>query len=180
MTTPHDESGTTLPAASAAALRQLVDTELSMPSRLGYVALLLAAMTMTGVVATLWATERGLPLRVHIAFGLMTAIGASWVVFAIWVLRHRRILLARHRIVSGRMAVTFTSIFVVAMLVLGYTTGRSEPYRAAAVGLVMLGGAVGVLVAAHRSHARLSERRDALARQMGSDALARQRKGGQR
>ena len=99
-----------------------------MPSRLGYVALLLAALTMTGVVGTLWATEPSLPLRVHVAFGVMVAIGSSWVVFALWVLTHRRILLARHQIVAGRMAVTFTSALHARLARVGYRdrTARSR------------------------------------------------------
>lgn len=166
MTTRHDSAPQTLPAASAAALHRLIDAELSLPARLGYVALLLAALTMTGVVATLWATEPGLPLRAHLGFALMVVIGSSWIVFAIWVLTHRRVLLARHRIVAGRMAVTFTSAFALTMLALGYTTGWSEPYKAAAVGLLMLSAAIVVLVRAHRSFARLAERRDMLEREL--------------
>ncbi len=167
MTTPYDVSSSTLPPASVAALKQLVDAELSMPSRLGYVALLLAAMTMTGVVGTLWATEPSLPLRVHVAFGVMLAIGASWVVFALWVLTHRRILLARHQIVAGRMAVTFTSVFMLGSLAVGYATGRPEAYKAAAVGVLMLGLAVVTLVRAHRAFGRLVSRRNVLERELG-------------
>jgi len=164
MTTTHNASR---PSTSAASLHRLVDAELSMPSRLGYVGLLLAALTMTGVVGTLWATEPALPMRTHVAFGLMVAIGSSWIVFALWVLTHRRILFARHNIVAGRMAVTFTSVFLLGSLLMGYATGRSEAYKAAAVGLLMLGLAVVVLVRAHREFARLAARRDALERELG-------------
>jgi hypothetical protein len=167
MTTTHDASQ---PSASAAALRQLVDAELSVLSRVGYVALLLAALTMTAVVGTLWATEPTLPMRAHVGFGLMVAIGSSWIVFALWVLTHRRILLARHHIVAGRMAVTFTSVFLLGSVAMGFATGRSEAYKAAAVGLVMLGVAVAVLVRAHREFARLVSRRDTLERELGKGA----------
>ena len=170
MTTPYDASSSTMPPASAAALKQLVDAELSMPSRLGYVALLLAALTMTGVVGTLWATEPSLPLRAQVAFGVMVAIGSSWVVFALWVLTHRRILLARHQIVAGRMAVTFTSVFMLGSLAVGYATGRPEAYKAAAVGVLMLGLAIVVLVRAHRAFGRLVSRRDVLERELGRSA----------
>lgn len=170
MTTTENAPRSAIPAASAASLHRLVDAELSMPSRLGYVALLLAALTMTAVVGTLWATEPSLPPRAHVGFGLMVAIGSSWIVFAIWVLTHRRILFARHQIVAGRMAVTFTAVFLAGTLVMGYTTGRSEAYKAAAVGVLMLGMAVVVLVRAHRSFARLASRRDALERELGKGA----------
>ena len=64
------------------------------------------------------------------------------------------------------MAVTFTSFFVLAALALGATTGGFGPYKAAAVGIVMLAAAVVVLVNAHRSFDRLTARRDALRREI--------------
>jgi hypothetical protein len=155
---------------SAAALRHLADAELSLRSRLGYVALLLSSLTMTGVVAALWLTEPALPLRTHMGFAVMSAIGLSWVVFALWVLTHRRVLLARHRIVAGRMAVTFSLVFVIGALAVGYATGAAAAFAAAAVGVVMLTAAVVLLVRAHRTFARLAERRRALERELGRDS----------
>ncbi len=125
MTTRSQTSPPALPAESAAALQRLLDTELSLPSRLGYVALLLAALTMTGVITALWATEPVLPQRAHVGFALMVAIGSSWIIFAVWALTHRRILFARHQIVAGRMAVTFTTVFLLG------TLGRGLQHRAA-------------------------------------------------
>src|SRR6266542_6921921 len=100
------------PPTPAAAIQRLADVELSLRSRLGYVALLLAALMMTGVVGALWLTEPALPLRTQIGFALMVVIGLSWVAFALRVLTSRRMLLARHRIVAGRMAVAFTALFL--------------------------------------------------------------------
>jgi predicted signal transduction protein with EAL and GGDEF domain len=170
MTTRSQTSPSALPAESAAALQRLLDSELSLPSRLGYVALLLVALTMTAVIAALWATEPVLPLRTHIGFALMVAIGLSWIIFAVWVLTHRRILFARHQIVAGRMAVTFTTVFLLGTLVVGYSTGRPEAYKATAVGMVLVGLAVVVLVRAKRTFAHLITRRDALARELGRSA----------
>lgn len=48
-----------------------------------------------------------------------------------------------------------------------YAGARPGAYKAAAVGLLMLAAALGLLVHAQRSFARLSERRDALERQLG-------------
>jgi membrane associated rhomboid family serine protease len=166
MTTRSHTSPPVLPPESAAALQRLVDTELSLPSRLGHVALLLVALTMTTVITALWTTEPTLPLGTHIGFALMVAIGSSWAIFAIWVLTHRRILFARHQIVAGRMAVTFTTVFLLGTLVVGYSTGRPEAYKATAVGVLLLGVAVVVLVRAERAFARLVSRRDALAREL--------------
>jgi hypothetical protein len=150
-----------------AALQRLADTELSLRSRLGYVALLLAALMMTGIIGALWLTEPALPPRTQLAFAVMIAIGSSWVAFALWVLTHRRVLLAPHRIVAGRMAVTFTALFVLGSLAVGYQTGGPAAYAAAAMGLVMLAGAATMLILAHRRFHRLTERRTALEREVG-------------
>jgi hypothetical protein len=157
------------PSMPTAALRHLADVELSLRSRLGYVALLLAALSMTIVVAALWLTEPSLPLRTQLAFAVMTVIGAGWVLLAVWVLTHRRRLLARHGIVAGRMAVTFTSVFVLGALAVGFATGLAAPFFAATLGMVMLVGAVTVLIRAHRTFAHLTERRQTLERELGKD-----------
>lgn len=146
-------------------LQHLAATELSLPSRLGHVALLLASLTMTCVVTALWLTEPALPARTQIAFAVMIVISVSWVVFAAWVLSHRRPLFARDSVIAGRMAVTFTTAFVAGALTVGVTTGGSAPYLAAALGMLMLGAAVAMLRWAHRQCARLTARREVLERE---------------
>jgi hypothetical protein len=151
-------------------LRRLADAELSLPPRLGYLALLLLALSMTALVTALWVTEPALPARVQVAFATMILIGISWVTFASWVLTHRRTLLARHGVVAGWMAVVFTSVFLFGALGVGVTKGGSAPYAAAAMGGVLLAGAIAMLVRARREFARLTERRDALQRDLGGSA----------
>jgi hypothetical protein len=160
-TPPH------LPPGSTDAARGLVDTELSLRPRLGHVALLLAASMMSTVIMALWLTEPALPMRTQLGFAAMTGIGLSWTAFALWALTHRRPLFARHAIVAGRMAVTFTSVFVLGALAVARATGGPAPYAAAAVGTVMAGCAIALLRRAHRTSARLVERRDVLARELG-------------
>ena len=98
---------------------------------------------------------------------LMVVIGLSWVAFALRVLTRRRVLLARHRVVAGRLAVTFTALFALGALAVGYQTGRAAPYGAAAAGFVLLAAAVAILVQANRTFARLTERRRTLERELG-------------
>jgi hypothetical protein len=148
-----------------ARVQHLAAAELSLPSRLGYVGLLLAALTMTCIVSALWVTEPALPRRAQIAFAVMIVIGVSWVVFAVWVLTQRRVLFARDTIVAGRMAVTFTAVFVIGALAVA--RGRPAAYLAAMLGMVMLGAAVAMLTRAHRKFARLTQRREALERELG-------------
>ena len=146
-------------AASTAAAHHLVDAELSGASRFGYLTLLLTSLAMSAVTGALWLTEPALPARTSIALVIMTAIGMSWVAFAIWVLTRRRVLFARHSIVAGRMAVTFTSVFVAGAAAIGVTDGGRAAFAAAGFGVVMLAGAVVILRRAHRAFDRLELRR---------------------
>ena len=154
----------TPPATLADDLRQLTALELSLPSRLRYVALLLAASTMSAIVTALLVTETGLPMRTSLALGVLALMGLSWMTFAAWVLMRKRVLLAGHRIVAGRLAVVFTCVFVVGALGLGFMRAAATPFAAAALGAVMLSVAVTMLVRAKRQFARLSQRRDELQR----------------
>lgn len=154
------------PAASVASAHALVDAELSTTARFGHGALLLFATAMTIAIGSLWATEPSLPLRTHVAFGVMVLIGLSWAAYATWVLTTRRVLLGRHRVVAGRMAVTFTSTFIAGSLLVAVTTGHPAGYAAAGLGAGMLAVAAWLLVRARRQMVRLVARRAEIQRTM--------------
>lgn len=164
--TPMDES---FVPRSPDELRALVEDELSLVARVGYVGLLLLSLMMTAGLGSLWVTEPALPFRAHLAFGAMVLIGASWAVFAMWVLTRRRVLLASHHVIAGRMSVVFTSVFLTGCLIMVAMTGGAASYVVSAVAAVMLGCAVAVLLRARRLHARLSHRRQALERELAGD-----------
>jgi hypothetical protein len=151
---------------SPASIERLLDAELSLPSRLGHVLLLLVSLTMAGALGSLWITEPGLPLRTHVGFAVMTAIGLSWAAFSLWVLTHRRTMLVRHEIIAGRMAVTFTAFFAAGAIAMAVTTGGPAFYAGSVVAGVMMAAAAAVLVRARRRFARLVERRAVLERQL--------------
>jgi hypothetical protein len=169
MTSTREPSLVSEPA-SRAAVHRLANAELSMPSRLGHVVLLIAAAMMTTVVGSLWITEPALPVRTQVGFTVMVLIGLSWVAFALWVLSRRRPLFARHRIIAGRMAVVFTSLFVIGAVAVAYTRGGRAAYAAGGVGMVMLAAAVVLLVRAERMFLRLTERREDLERELGKSS----------
>lgn len=123
---------------SLEAVRALARNELSFKARVGYVALLLAAGAMSVVIISLWSTEPVLPSRTQLAFGLMTVIGVSWVALASWALAARRPLFARDRVIAGRMAVAFTSLFVVGTGIAVAGDGGAAALAALGTGLVML------------------------------------------
>lgn len=160
----------TPPAALADDLRRLTALELSLPSRLRYVTLLLAASVMSAIVLALLITEPALATRTSVALGVLAAIGVSWMIFAAWVLTCKRVLLGSHRIVAGRLAVVFSAVFVVGALSVGLTTSSASPFAAAAMGVVMLALALTMLARAKQKFAQLSKRRDELQRLLGREA----------
>ena len=153
---------------SIAAARRLADAQLSVRSRVGHVALLLVAMIMTVVIGSLWLTEPSLPLRTRLAFAVLVTIGMLWTAYAVWVLGNRQVLFARHRIIAGWMAVSFTGIFLLGAFAAALQTGASAAYAASATGIAMLTGAIVILMRAQRAVAKLSARRAALERERSS------------
>jgi hypothetical protein len=156
---------TEFPPLTPDTLRHLLDAELSLKARLAHVALLIAAGLGTAALLSLWLTEPGLPARTHAAFVVLVAMNVSWSLYALRVLTRRRVLFARHRIIAGRMAVTFTSVFLAGAIAMGVTTGAAAAVLAAGLGVVMLAAAVALLARAHRAHARLTTRRLELERE---------------
>jgi len=155
------------PRSLDAKLRHLTTQALSTRSRYGHVALLLTALMMSVLLGALLATEPALPDRTQVALAVMLGIGASWVAYATWVLRHRRPLLANHRVVAGWMAVIFTALFFAGASAMALTVGGPVFQAAAAMGAAMLAVAVTVLIRACRNRARLQARRRELERQLG-------------
>lgn len=160
----------THPSTAPMDLRPLLDKELSRPSRLGHVLLLLASSAMTVVVTSLWWSEPELPARTEVAFAVMTLIGLSWAAFAGWVLTTRRPLLGQDGVLAGRMAVVFTTTFVAGALMVGYMDGGTAPYAAAVMGLALLAAAIALLIRAQRRVVRLAARRETLERDLGKRA----------
>jgi hypothetical protein len=147
---------------SLESIRAMAHGQLSVKSRVGYVALLLAATGMSVVIVSLWLTEPVLPARTQLAFALMTAIGLSWVALASWVLSARRPLFARDRVIAGRMAVGFTALFTIGAGVAAAISGSVAAFGALATGVVMAGFAVGAWRAARRRFDELAARRSQL------------------
>ena len=148
-----------------AGLENLARTELSLRARLGHVLLALAASTMTIVVVSLWVTEPVLPPRTRTAFALLTVIGLAWVAYSVWVLNARRVMLARQRVVAGRLAVAFTFTFAAGCVLLASTMDVAAAWPALALrSLVLLAVALVVWRRAAAAHATLLIRRETLER----------------
>ena len=158
MTRPHDTTISGEMTISIKDMQRRAARELALPSRLGYTALLVAALAVAGVTGSLWATEPSLPARTQAAFAACVAIGLSWAGFAAWVLTRRRVLFANHRVYAARLATAFSGVFVAGAALLRDRLGMGAVSTAA----VMFVIACAALVLAHRRYAQLVERRRAL------------------
>jgi energy-converting hydrogenase Eha subunit A len=153
-----------------AGLGKLARTELSLRARLGHVLLAFIASAMTILVLSLWLTEPALPRRAAAAFAMLTVIGLGWVAYSIWVLRARRVMLARQRVVAGRLATAFTAAFAAGCIVLNFTARDRFGWPAVAMSLTLLAVAVAIWRRAEGAHARLLARRDKLERELTEGA----------
>jgi hypothetical protein len=154
-----------------AGLERLARTELSLGARLVHVALALVASAMTIVVVSLLLTEPALPLRTVVAFALLALIGVGWVGYSAWVLTARRVMLARQRVVAGRLAVVFCGAFTGGCVVLAFTTGVPAAWPAMAMSVVLLAAALTLWRRAETAHARLLVRRNALEREVARGGI---------
>lgn len=153
-----------------ASLERLARTELSLRARLGHVLLALVASAMTIVILSLWLTEPTLPRRTTTAFGLLIVIGLAWVAYSVWVLSARRVMLARQRVVAGRLATAFTAAFAAGCVVLALTTTVPAAWPAAAMSLVLLTVALVLWRRAQSAYVTLLARRDTLERTLAPGA----------
>jgi len=139
-------------------MQQRMAAGLSMRSRAGYTLLLVVSIAMTGLTASLLATEPGLPDRTRLALAVLVVIGAAWAALAAWVLARRHVLFAQHRIAASCLAVVGSGLFLAGVIVF-----RSQlPAAAMGVAGLMLAGALLCVAQARRFRARLIARRDAL------------------
>jgi hypothetical protein len=91
----------------------LIRGELSSPRRWFYRCVLLAASIGVAVILSLWITEpRQLPLRLHVAFAGLSAIGMSWIGVLTWILWRRRCPTALDRIATGWVATGACVLFL--------------------------------------------------------------------
>ncbi|MGO1069865.1 hypothetical protein [Lysobacter sp. CA199] len=154
-------------AALPPALRELLERELSPAARGAHVGLLLLAAAASAALAALWLTEPALAARTQAGFALLLAINLSWCVYALWALRHRRVLYARHRLIAARMASAFCALYSLGAFALAMLGGLSAGWFAGLIGLGMTGVAAALQLRARRHYAGLQQRRAELERAFG-------------
>ena len=158
---PSPRQGSTLDDLLA-----LADTELSLAARLGQLTLLLAFVTMIGVVGFLGVSEASLPSRVRMLFGAIIGIGAVGAAVALRTLTSRGALLARQRVVAGQVAVGLSALVALGAGIIGFVRGIPAAYAVAGFGALLLAGTVAVLRQENGRLAALTARRRTLAEQL--------------
>jgi hypothetical protein len=141
-------------------VQKLVRDELSTGARLGYTALAVTSLGVSGAVSSLLMTEPALPFRTQAAFTLIALGGLAWTALAVWVLARRRVLLATHRVAASTLATTLAAIFLIGAIILRERAGM----LAVLFNGVMLIVALIWTVRARRRVAELNRRRRALDR----------------
>ncbi|MFV0132003.1 transmembrane transport protein [Streptomyces sp. HMX87] len=144
-------------------LERALAAEVSLRSRMRYVAVGLAGGCAAVLISVLWATEpEPLPPRTRAAFAGLIAIGLAWAVFAGWVLRRRRPLFARDRVLGARLALAATTVTGVSATALAAARGTvAEALATALLGVVLIAAAAGLLVRAQSRRRALLRLRDA-------------------
>ncbi|MBW1599302.1 transmembrane transport protein [Streptomyces sp. JJ38] len=147
-------------------LERALAAEVSLASRLRYVAVGLAGGCGAALIAVLWATEpHPLPVRTRIAFAGLIAVGLAWAAFAGWVLSRRRPLFALDRVLGARLALLVTVVTCVGGTALAAVRATPAAALATALAGLALVLVAGLVLARARSRRRdLLRLRDTLRR----------------
>src|SRR3990170_206308 len=146
---------------TVAQVQDMVRRELSTPKRIGYLLMLMLTLTGAGLIGSLWLTEPApLPLRTHVAFGLLVVINLAWSALFGWVLTRRKVLYAMHRVIAGWMAVVFCGVFLLFGLTIAIVRMNTIALTVVGVvGIAQLLIAITVLRRARRRRRELWARR---------------------
>lgn len=162
------------PQPSVKEMQQFLAAELSGRSRTWYTLLLLFDLIVASAVGSLLFTEPNLPTRTRIAFGCIVLVALAWALVIGRTLARKKVLLARHRVVTGRLAAFVTAVFMLAALVLAATTPahRDLGLAAGSLGAVMFAVALFIWRRAARRLDQLIQRTRKLERGLTSCSLA--------
>ncbi|MET9878279.1 transmembrane transport protein [Actinacidiphila glaucinigra] len=147
-----------------AELERALAAEVSLRSRMRYVAVGLAGGCAAVLIAVLWATEpQALPVRTRAVFAGLIAVGLAWAAVAAWALAKRRPLYVQDQVVGAGLALVVSAVTGVVGTVLAAARGTTTAALTAALVGTVLTAIAGLLLARARSRRRdLLRLRDAL------------------
>jgi hypothetical protein len=141
---------------------KLAHSQISFRSRAGHLALLIISAFASVAMASLLATEEGVPMRATVALAGILSLNLIWMAYAAWVLTARQPMLLNHRVVAGRISVAATAAFTLGSAAIGIATGATSGWMAALLGIGLLSVAVTLLIRARRDFRALQLRRATL------------------
>jgi hypothetical protein len=147
-------------------LLAMVDTELSAPSRLVIVSVGVAAAMATVAVGIKAVTTPAVPLVARIAFVVIAALGVLATIVGLRMLSKRGALLARQRVLAGRISVASAATVALGAAIIGWTRNSPAAYWVAGFGVLLLFATMALLRQENRKLAALTARRQALAQQL--------------
>lgn len=152
------------PRGMPAELERALAAEVSLRSRMRYVAVGLAGGCAAVLIAVLWATEpQALPVRTRAVFAGLIAVGLAWAAVAAWALAKRRPLYVQDQVVGAGLALVVSTVTGVVGTVLAAARGTTTAALTAALVGTVLTAIAGLLLARARSRRRdLLRLRDAL------------------
>ena len=158
------------PRPSVRDMQRRLATELSVRTRVLYTLLLLFDLAVAGVVGSLWITEPSLPTRTSVAFAGIVLAALVWAVLLAWTLSRRKVLLTKHRVITSRVAVFFSTVFTAGALALAASTPdlRQVGLAAGGLGAVLLALALFLWRRAVRRYEQLIDRTRELERDLAS------------
>lgn len=158
------------PRPSVRDMQRRLATELSVRTRVLYTLLLLFDLAVAGVVGSLWITEPTLPTRTSVAFAGIVLAALVWAVLLAWTLSRRKVLLTKHRVITSRVAVFFSTVFTAGALALAASTPdlRQVGLAAGGLGAVLLALALFLWRRAVRRYEQLIDRTRELERDLAS------------
>ena len=119
-------------------MQRLVAAELSQPSRLGHVLLLVVSLIVATAIGwilgrrTVATAPNAGRVRGH------RSIAVAWAVFSGWVLARRRVLFGADRVLAAKMGLAFSMLGAVGMGALGYRGGLGRGAYLGALGQALL------------------------------------------
>ena len=151
-------------------LARLTDRTLSRFERYAHAILLFFAGGMAFLSGGLLFMEPNLPKRAEAALAVMLLIALAWVVFAIRVLLVRMPVLANREVIAARMALGFSTLFTVGMVLFSWSVGGRTVTTGTMLGATMACVAIVLLVRARRRVAELRALRAQLERELAAQA----------
>jgi hypothetical protein len=146
------------PRLSAREMLDRLEATLSRRMRIRAVAALLAGLSGTVFVTSLWWSEPGpLPGRTHWSFALLTVFCLAWAGYGGWLLTRRVPLFATEQVVAAWIALA-ASVLTTGVTAVAAARNGTGPGAALAVGGLFIAAALALAVRARTRRAALLRR----------------------